>query len=113
MRLELQQGEVFREDFALRARWYVREAGGAVAFRYQKAVDATLELLCVQPGLGRKRRFRHSSLQGLHSFPVQKPFNRLLIFYRVSGNVLHAVRLMHGARDLPRRLSEPPVPNAS
>ena len=113
MRLKLQQGEVFREDFALRARWYVREAGGAVALRYQKAVDATLELLCGQPGLGRKRRFRHPSLQGLQSFQVQRPFNRLLIFYRASDDVLHAVRLMHGARDLSRRLSEPPVPNAT
>ena len=112
MRLELQQGEVFLEDFALRARWYVREAGGEVAFRFQKAVDATLALLCVQPGLGRKRRFRNPKLHGLHSFPVQRPFNRLLIFYRVGSDAFHAVRLMHGARDLPRRLTEPPMPDA-
>jgi len=31
-----------------------------------------------------------------------------LIFYRHDGERLFAERLMHGARDLPRRLVEPP-----
>ena len=112
MRLALRRGEVFCEDFALRVRWYVREAGGEVGFRFQRAVDATLELLGVQPGIGRQRRFHHPNLQNLQSFPVQRPFGRLLIFYRVSGNVLYAMRLIHGARDLPTRLSERPEPDA-
>lgn len=109
MSLRLAQAADFQEDFALRARWYVREAGGEVALRYHAAVDSTLRLLCDQPELGRKRRFRHPKLQGLRSFLVQRPFNRLIIFYRVSGDVLHAVRLIHGARDLPRRLVETPA----
>ena len=108
MSLRLEQAADFQEDFALRARWYVREAGGEVALRYQAAVDSTFRLLCEQPELGRKRRFRHPKLRELRSFPIQRPFHRLLIFYRVNGNVLHAVRLMHGARDLQRRLAESP-----
>src|SRR5205809_124799 len=99
MRLPLEQAAYFREDFALRALWYVREAGAKVARRYQEAVDATLRLLCSQPELGRKRQFRHPRLQGLRSFPIQRPFHRLLIFYRLGDDVLQAVRLMHGARD--------------
>jgi plasmid stabilization system protein ParE len=74
MSLQLEQAADFREDFALRARWFVREAGGEVARRYQEAVDSTLRLLCAQPEMGRKRRFRHPLLQGLRSFPVQRPF---------------------------------------
>jgi hypothetical protein len=35
-------------------------------------------------------------LVGIRSFRVERPFHRLLLFYR------------HGSRDLPRRLREPP-----
>lgn len=109
MSLPLERAADFREDFALRALWYVREAGGDVARRYEAAVDATLQLLCAQPDLGRKRRFRNPKLQGLRSISIRRPFHRLLIFYRVGNDTLQAVRLMHGARDLPRRLAEPAV----
>jgi plasmid stabilization system protein ParE len=86
----------------------VREAGDEVARRFQKALDSKLRLLCEQPGLGRIRRFRHPKLQGLRSLAVERPFQRFLIFYRHDGARLEAVRLMDGARDLPRRLAQPP-----
>ncbi len=108
MSLGLEKADAFREDFALRAVHYVRQAGDEIARRFQKAVDSTLRGLCEQPGLGRARRFRHPKLQGLRSFAVERPFHRLLIFYRADEKTLQAVRLMHGARDLPRRLAEPP-----
>jgi len=69
----------------LQALWYVREAGDEVA-----------------------RRFRDPKLRALRSFAVEQPFQRFLIFYREDGATLQAVRLMDGARDLPRRLVEPP-----
>ena len=108
MSLVLQKADDFREDFALRALWYVREAGAEVARRFQESVDATLQQLCLHPELGRERRFRHPKLQGLRSFLVARPFHRTLIFYRVQEDALQAVRLIHGARNLPRRLAEPP-----
>jgi plasmid stabilization system protein ParE len=92
----------------LQALWYVREADGELARRFQQAVDSRLRLLCEQPGLGRVRRFRHPNLRALRSFAVERPFLRFLIFYREDGVTLQAVRLMDGARDLPRRLVEPP-----
>jgi hypothetical protein len=61
-----------------------------------------------QPDLGRRRRFRNPMLQGLWSFPVASPFHKFLVFYRVTNDTLEAWRLMHGARDLPRRLFEVP-----
>ncbi len=108
MSLVLQKADDFREDFALRALWYVREAGADVARRFQESVEATLRQLCLYPGLGRERLFRHPELQGLRSFRIERPFHRSLIFYRVHDDALQAVRLMHGARDLPRRLTKPP-----
>jgi hypothetical protein len=70
-------------------------------------VDSRLRLLCEQPGLSRVLRFRHPKLRALRSFAVERPFQRFLIFYREDGVTLQAVRLIDGARDLPRRLVEP------
>jgi len=108
MSLRLEKAEAFLEDFTLQAVWYVRNAGGEVARRFQTALDSRLRLLCDKPGLGRVRRFKHSKLQRLRSFALERPFQRFLIFYREEGLTLQAVRLMDGARDLSRRLAEPP-----
>jgi plasmid stabilization system protein ParE len=73
-----------------------------------QALDATLQLLRVQPGLGRTRRFRHPQLKGIWSFRGSPPFNRHLIIYRFDRSTLYAERVIHGMRDLLRRLLEPP-----
>ena len=108
MSLALQKADAFLEDFALQALWYVRQDGAELAIRFQQAVDSRLHLLCEQPGAGPVRKFKHPKLKGLRSFALERPFHRFLIFYREDGTVLQAVRLMDGARDLPRRLAEPP-----
>ena len=112
MNLAIEKAEFFKQDYAKRFTWYVDEAGPEIARRFQAALDQSLNQLARQPDLGRVRHFRNPRLQGLRSLPVERPFNRILIFYRASGNVLQAVRLMHSARDLPRRLVEPPESNA-
>jgi plasmid stabilization system protein ParE len=71
-----------------------------VARRYLGALEATLVLLCHEPGLGRRRRFRHPLLRGFRSFRVNPPFNCHLIFYRYDDTTLYAERVMHGAREL-------------
>jgi plasmid stabilization system protein ParE len=71
-------------------------------------VEATLERLAKRPDIGRVRKFRHAKLRDLRSFGVNAPFEIIRIFYRIEGDVLHVVRLMHGSRDLPRRLREAP-----
>lgn len=109
MNLAIQKAEFFNEDFARQFTWYVDEVGPDIARRFQKALDQSLNRLARQPDLGRVRRFRNPRLRNLRSFQVERPFNKILVFYQVNGDVLHAVRLMHGARDLPRRLIEMPV----
>ncbi len=52
-------------------------------------------------------------LAGIRFFLVRKPFDKHLIFYRVCGDTLDIVRIVHGMRDLPRRLLDPPGADAS
>jgi len=98
----------FSADFESSFAWYVENAGEEIAWRFQTALDKSPVKLAIRPDLGRLRRFHHPKLLGLRSFPVEHPFENILIFYRAGDEALDAIRLMHGARDLPRRLHEPP-----
>lgn len=106
MKRSLHRSEDFNSDFDLQYPWYLEHASKVVAERYLDAVLATLRLLATQPELGRRRKFRHPALHALRSFRVVSPFEVHLLFYRHNATELSAERLMHGARDLPRRLVE-------
>ena len=108
MSLAIERGAFFMADFEIQFAWYVDKAGAEVAWRFQSALDASLGKLADRPDLGRIRHFGSPKLRGLRSYRVERPFKKLLIFYRVEGDRLQAVRLMHGARDLPTRLTETP-----
>lgn len=108
MSLAIQRSSFFIADFEVQFAWYFEKAGAAVAWRFQSALDRSLRQLSSRPDLGRSRHFRSATLGGLRSYRVEPPFKKLLIFYRVEGDYLHLVRLMHGTRDLTRRLTEPP-----
>jgi toxin ParE1/3/4 len=107
MSLIIEKSPSFHFDVASQFEWYAKRAGDEVAWRFFDAIDMTLLKLARQPDLGRLRHFRHPSLQGLQSVCADRPFDKFLVFYRVSGNKLSTWRLMHGARDLSRRLREP------
>jgi toxin ParE1/3/4 len=107
MRLLLHRAEKFNADFDQQYNWYLEQAGEELAERFLNAVEITLQSLLAQPDLGRRRKFRHPALAGIRSFQVKPPFQNILIFYRHAATELSAERLMHGTRDLPRRLSEP------
>jgi toxin ParE1/3/4 len=108
--LTLRRADDFVGDFDHAYRWYFDQAGEAIARRFLESVWHTLELLAEQPGLGAARRFRHAELEGLRSFRVRPTFQAHLIFYRYTDRELSVERLLHGRRDLPRRLLEPPGP---
>jgi toxin ParE1/3/4 len=107
MKLSLHRAEKFTTDFDQQHRWYLEQAGEEVAGRFLTTVENTLQFLSTQPDLGRRRKFRHPALAGIRSFQLESPFQKILIFYRHTATELSAERLMHGARDLPRRLVEP------
>src|SRR5688500_2201707 len=106
--LELLKKWQFIADFEEQFRRYELRGGSDLSQRFLVAVDETLELLRTHPEIGRLRGFRKAELRGWHSFLVTRPFNRYLIFYRFDESSLEALRLVHGARDLPRRLLEDP-----
>ena len=108
MSLSIRKSPLFHEDVARQFEWYFDGAGEELAWKFFASVDSTLLKLARQPDLGRRRRFKNPQLFGLWSFQVESPFDRLLIFYREQAGELMAERLMHGSRDLPRRLAEPP-----
>lgn len=107
MSLTIRKTPDYKADVLNQVAWYFREADEEVARRFYMAADLTLLELSKQPGLGRVRRFRHPLLQGLRSFRVGPPFGRLILFYKACDGVIEAWRLMHGARNLARRLLEP------
>jgi toxin ParE1/3/4 len=106
MKLILHRAPEFNSDFDQQYRWYLQQSGEELAERFLKAAETTLKSLLTQPDLGRQRKFRHPVLAGMRSFRVEKPFQKILIFYRYTATELSAERLIHGARDLPRRLTE-------
>lgn len=106
MKLPLHRGEKFNSDFHQQYLWYLQQVGEGLAERFLNAVEKTLQFLLTQPSLGRRRKFRHPALAGIRSFRVEPPFQKLLVFYRFTANELTVERLMHSARDLPRRLIE-------
>ncbi len=108
MKPALHRSDYFNRDFDLQYRYYLARAGEEIAEQFLEAVLATLRLLMSQPEAGPRRKFRHPALKDIRAFRLARPFGLHLIFYRYAGTELFAERLMHGARDLPRRLPEPP-----
>ncbi len=107
MSLVIQKTGSYHADVTNQFGWYFDEAGEELAWRFFNAADQTLYKLARQPDLGRRRKFRHSLLRDLYSFQVECPFSKILIFYRVAKDALSVWRLMHGSRDLSRRLAKP------
>lgn len=108
MKCSVVRSAEFRADLAEQAEWYVEQGGFELAERYGAAVVQTLARLELDPFAGRRRGFRAKGLKGLRSVTVIRPFHVHIVFYRVEGDVIQIFRVMHGARDLPRRLQQPP-----
>jgi plasmid stabilization system protein ParE len=108
MRLLIRRSDWFIGDLEHYAAWYQSEASWDVAQRYLHAVSATLARLADMPGFGRRARFTAPALRDLRFFPVERPFEKHLIFYRHNEATLYVERVIHGARNLPLRLTQPP-----
>jgi plasmid stabilization system protein ParE len=111
MSLRIQRSEWFIGDLEHYASWYDHEAGWDVAERYLRSVASTLSRLAEMPDIGRLTFFTAAELRGLRCWPVERPFNKHLIFYRHDETILFAERIVHGARDLPKSLTQPPNSN--
>ena len=106
--MNVRKTDVFIADLERQFDWYAVNAGWNVAERYLVAVEATCRLLGQQPHLGPDGAFAHPRLREWRFFLVFRPFNKHILFYEFSAGELVLRRAMHGQRDLPRRLLEPP-----
>ena len=109
MNLALRASPYFSADFDGQIAWYVERAGEQVARRYADTVVHTLRRHCENPEIGPRCEFKHPMLQMLRFCQIARPFQKHVIFYRYDDTSLFAERVMHGTRDLPRRLIEPPA----
>jgi toxin ParE1/3/4 len=108
MSLLSKRSDWFVGDLEHYAAWYQSEANWEVAERYLHAVNATIARLADMLGMGRLARFSSPILRNLRYFPVERPFDKHMIFYRHDRAALYLERVIHGTRDLPRRLTERP-----
>ena len=81
-------------------------AGERVASHYLEAFHMSVSVLVPQPAAGTPRKFRDPRLQGLRSVLMPGAFRVHLVFYRMEEDAVVVFRVLHGMRDLPRRLVE-------
>lgn len=108
MSLRVQYAPWFDADFHFRTAWYAERGGDELAVRFVNAVEATISKLAEHPHLGRCPYPRDPDLAELHSILVEPPFRKHILYFRFTPEELFVERLIHGARDLPRRLRDPP-----
>ena len=77
---------------------YLSERNLAVSKRFNRAVDRTLEYLLDSPESGEKRNYSNPAYANMRIWQVDG-FSNYLIFYRLNGEQLEVLRVLHGARD--------------
>jgi|SRR6185369_6301450 plasmid stabilization system protein ParE len=101
----------FDADLHFRTAWYAEAGGEELAERFVTAVKTTVSKLSDNPRLGWRPYPRDSDLDMVYAMLVERPFRKHILFYRFAEEDLFLERLIHGARDLPQRLREPPSEN--
>jgi plasmid stabilization system protein ParE len=107
--MSVRKSDDFIADVERQYKWYVANAGWEIAEQYLDAVEATCRLLGQHSLLGPRGGFTHPRLRDWRFFVVFRPFKKHILFYEVVGEDIVMRRAMHGQRDLPRRLLEPPA----
>jgi toxin ParE1/3/4 len=104
----LRLSDDFLADLNLQTDWYVRKAGVAKAEEFGDAVDNAIQRVARFPSVGIVWDRPEPELTGFRYLVLDRPFNRFLLFYRVTETSLEIERVIHGMRDLPRRFLDRP-----
>lgn len=102
MTARLHKGSLFLADYAE----IVSELCGAnpdAGERFCDAVERALSLIAAHPQIGIKSGFRHAPQ--VRKWVVRE-FPNYLLFYEEQADGVVLVRLLHGARELPRLIPE-------
>jgi plasmid stabilization system protein ParE len=108
MNLRPRSSPWFDADFHFRTVWYAERGGLELSERFVDAVEATIKKLTGNPELGRRPYRKDPDVAQLYAVLVNRPFQKHLLYYRFTSEELFLERLIHGARDLPRRLRQSP-----
>ena len=77
---------------------HLAEVNAPAADRFCDAVEAALDILASNPEIGPRTGFPKAP--DTRFWPLRQ-YPHYLVFYRIEGNSVVALRLLHGARDLP------------
>lgn len=78
---------------------YIAQDSVNAALRFLDAAQSAFDRLRSFPEIGRSREFLHPDLRGVRSWPIPK-FEKHVIFYKISGDLVDVLRVVHSARDL-------------
>ena len=106
--MSVQKSADFIADVERQFEWYCNNAGSDIAERYLAAVEATSQLLSQHPLLGPQATFTHPRLRHWRFFVVFHPFKKHILFYETTAEQVIMRRAMHGHRNLPKRVLQPP-----
>lgn len=81
---------------------YLAEGGASVALEFIDVLQAALERLALQPGMGSPRYAHELSVPGLRSWPL-RTFPHI-VFYFEAPDAIEIWRVLHGRRDIPLHL---------
>lgn len=85
----------------------MENAGPEIALRFVNAVEEAMHRIEQRPRRGKVLYPRHPRLGNERRVLLPAPFQSHLLFYRLDLDTMVVDRLIHGARDLPRRLLNP------
>src|SRR5438270_907019 len=108
MSLQIRYAPWFDADVQFRMAWYSQRSGPNLASRFIGAVEATVGKLVANPFRGHRPYPKDVDLADIRVIRVARPFQKYLLFHRVTTEALMLERLIYGGRDLPRRLRESP-----
>jgi plasmid stabilization system protein ParE len=106
--MSARKSDDFISDVEGQFEWYATNANWEIAESYLNAVETTCQLIARHPQLGPCAGFSHPRLRDWRFIVVFRPFQKHVLFYETDGDDVLLRRAMHGHRDLPQRLVEPP-----
>ena len=107
--MSLLKADDFIADVERQFEWYAITAALEIAERFLDAVESTCHLLGQHPLLGPHAGLAHPRLCEWRFIVVFRPFQKHVLFYEMKGADVLMRRAMHGHRNLPHRLNEPPA----
>jgi len=83
------------------ADYYAEQESMDLALRFLDAVERAYKFIAQNPQTGSPGQYDAPQLDGVRRWPVPG-FDSYLVFYRLVGEWIEIVRVLHGARDIER-----------